>query len=60
MIKLDHDYHGVEFQRPISSETYQWLVEKYGTPNGDIWFLRNNTVYFSREQDHMMFLLTWG
>lgn len=60
MIKLNHDYHGVELKRPLSSNIREWLTEKLGHPNGDTWFIRHTTVYFANEKDHLMFLLKWG
>jgi hypothetical protein len=60
MIKIDHTYHGVELARSLPNEAREWLIEKLGLPNGDIWYTRNNIIYFSKEKDHLMFLLKWG
>lgn len=60
MFRLNHEYHGVELRYPVSREVFDWLKEKHGDPTGDVWYMRGNTVYFARQQDHMMFLLKWG
>lgn len=60
MILLDHDYHVVEFNRPVPNEVIDWLNKRFGPCNGDLWFLRHNRLYFSNSKDHLMFILTWG
>lgn len=57
MIQLEHEYHGCELQMQLPNDIREWLTEKLGQPNGDRWYIRNNTIYFANKQDHMMFLI---
>lgn len=60
MLKMNHEYHGVELAHSLPDAANTWLIEKFGQPNGDFWYIRNNVIYFAHEKDHLMFLLKWG
>lgn len=50
MFKINHEYHGIELTKMLTDENREWLTEKLGPPDGYIWFVRENIVYFANEK----------
>ena len=59
MILLNHDYHVVEMHK-VPNQVIEWLHEKHGIGDGNIWMYKHPKIYFANPKDHMMFVLRWS
>jgi hypothetical protein len=52
---------------PVNGHRYQgwspcirWCEQHFGENSGGWWYISEGVFEFTREQDHLMFMLRWG